>query len=84
MKDSIGSGNAERMQALTTAWTAAFPAGSEHGRNGQTDAWVASKVDEIQVLNSFLACATGRLGKETRIDFFLVRSCETDYVCQAS
>lgn len=60
------------MQALAAAWTASAPA-VEAGKDEKTEAWVASKIDEVQVLNAFLACSTGRLSKETRIDFFLVR-----------
>jgi hypothetical protein len=72
IKDSIGSGNTERMQDLAAAWMVSSPA-AEKGKTEETEVWLANKVDEVQVLNAFLACATGRLGKETRIDFFLVR-----------
>lgn len=36
------------------------------------EGWEA-KVGELGVFNTLIACATGREGKETRIDFFLVR-----------
>lgn len=65
------------MQALAASWLASAPSAAAAEDDGQgpskSDLWVDQKVAEVQVLNAFLACATGRLGKETRIDFFLVR-----------
>lgn len=53
---------------------------STHRNRGLTDIELGDdkegcqrKVEELAVLASFLACATGRTGREPRVDFFLVR-----------
>jgi hypothetical protein len=40
-------------------------------KSGEADGW-ARRVEELQVLCTLLCAGTGRLGRETRVDFFLV------------
>ncbi|CED82261.1 Domain of unknown function DUF4243 [Phaffia rhodozyma] len=72
MTDVIKNGNAPLIRKLVSQWTASQPDLSSKKKGNASEAWVERKMDEVMVFAAFIACATGKLGEEPKIDFFLM------------
>lgn len=74
LKSSVEGPKASELRALVDRWSLS----DEEVADGP-DGW-QKKYEEITVFVTLLACATGRKGKEIRVDFFLVsHSCPLLY-----
>lgn len=66
LKGCLKDGGAESLFALGEEWSLT----DEEVSDG-SDGWTR-KLEEVAVLGTLLACATGRKGKDKKVDFFLV------------
>lgn len=66
LKSSVNGPKAQELRAIVDRWSLSDEEVAD-GPNG----W-QKKFEEIAVFATLLACATGRKGKEIRVDFFLV------------
>ncbi|KAJ9096439.1 hypothetical protein QFC21_005261 [Naganishia friedmannii] len=73
LRDAVAGGRAGEMQKIADKWGVGEEelVEEEGGKGGIASGW-ARRVEELQVLGTLLAAATGRVGREPRVDFFLM------------